>query len=197
MELTIKQSKLKFHFEYEIYEYYKLIYRAKINRMMIPYFRKIYLYDVNGNEICCLKQESWLKLILSMFPIVNFFKFSVCPYNFYKNSIKKGFLYQWDSFKGKIGGDTYEICEHTGNAISFYRNDEQVGSIDRKRFKEFDEDQYRVMYNGDLNKELVAIFTLLADAEWHTSENKTSSFSWEYTIKFGEKKQDKNWVPKD
>ena len=124
MELIVKQSKLKFNYEYKIYDHDKIIYTAKANRTIIPYLRRISIYDLNDIEVFSLKQESLLKIFLRMIPFLSFFQFSICPYNYYDNGFYKGFIREKFNGDGYIFGEieniNYEMWQHTATSFSFY-----------------------------------------------------------------------------
>ncbi|EYE87304.1 hypothetical protein Q428_14055 [Fervidicella metallireducens AeB] len=201
MELIIEQSKFKLNYEYKVYASSELIYIAKINRNIIPSLRKIYLYESNGKEVCCLKQENWLKFILQNIPFVNFLESSICDYVYYKNGIKEGYLREKTSGDsiviGKIKGQDYEMFGYEINNIPIYWNKKQTGVIKRKNIKELDGDQYKIIYNNSLPREVAVIFCLLSDVLWHTSDTRITSCSWEYSIPLAGEKVNKDWVPED
>ncbi|MFD3158368.1 hypothetical protein ACFIJ5_16205 [Haloimpatiens sp. FM7330] len=202
MELIVEQLKFKYNYEYRVYDMGIHIYTAKINRTIIPSLRKICLYETNGREICCLKQENWLKIILGMIPVINGFNFSICSYIYYKNGINEGYLSEKvtvlsEYVMGTIYGNNYEMWEHTGNNIGIYCNEKQVALIKRASFKEYDGNQYEILYNKNFEKEIVVIFCLLADVLWATSDTTSYTLSWEYTVQLTGKKMDKTWKPED
>jgi hypothetical protein len=201
MELIIEQEVLKANYEYKIYVDKELIYISKINRTIATTLRKIHLYDRDGNEICCLKQESWLKLILQNIPFVCLFSFAVCPYIFYRDGIRQGYLREafdgdWVVI-GEIDNDKYEIWDHTGNNMSIYCNEKQVGAITRDCFKLFDGDKYKILYNRNFDRELAIMCSLLADVLWNTSDDNIYGCSWEWGMQLDGKKINKNWKPED
>ncbi|WP_010076726.1 hypothetical protein [Clostridium cellulovorans] len=92
MELKIEQAKLKYNYQYKIIEDGNIVNTAEINRIVFWGFRKISLFDANGNQVISLRQEDKKKLILENIPIIAFFKFSRCPYIYYKDGEKQGYL---------------------------------------------------------------------------------------------------------
>lgn len=201
MELTIKQSKFRFNYQYKVYESSELLYTATINRTIIPFLRQANLYKLDGKKISCLKQESWIKFILGIAPIISFFSFTVCPYIYYENDIKQGYLEEKRNGSsyvfGKISGINFELYQHDSNYIAIYSNNVQVGLIKKSNLKEFDGDQYRVTYNKVIKREVVIILSLLADVLWYTSDTSINSFCYEWTKQLTEIKFDRNWTPED
>lgn len=201
MELIIKQSMLQANFQYKIYEKDNLIYTASVNRALLPSLRKIFVRDINGKEICSLKQEDILKLILKQLPFISFFKFSVCPFIYYENNERAGYIREnvnGDGYVyGYIGEEYYEIWEHSGTNISIIRDLKQVAAIKKSSMKVFDGDEYRVIFNKGCDKHLVVILCLLSDVLWFTSDNSSSSLSWEYNVQLTGRKIDRNWNPED
>lgn len=178
-----------------------MIFIAKSNRTFIPNLRKIYLFELNGKEVCCLKQESWIKLILQTIPLINLFKFSVCSYIYYNHGIKEGYLremYCGDGHVvGVINGKSYELIEHTGTYYGIYCNEKQVGYIKRNMLKELDEDKYKIIYSKSLETELAIIFCLLSDILWHTSDTNIYSINLEFSYQLTGRKYNKEWKPED
>lgn len=200
MELIIKQSQLKKNFQYKIYALDELIYTAQANRIIIPRFRNITLFNHKGEIVCSFKQNEWKKFILSKIPIISLFRFSICPFSYYKGGIEKGYTkgkVEGGYIFGAIDGISYEIWEETSEYTGIFREGKQVALITRSRFKQFDGDQYKLIYSKSLEMEIAAMLCLLVDTLWYTKDSQIYSTSWEYTIYYGGKKVDKDWVPED
>lgn len=201
MEMQINQAKFSFPFyNYKIYSDGNILYTAKKTQNRLPSFVKIYLYDTRGNELYCLKQRSIFRLMLSYIPIVNFF-INGCSYILYSQGTNKGFMQHEvlsDNVIGCLEGNNYELYQHTGDDISIFCNKVQVGFVTKNRLKFGEADKYKIEYSKHLiKKEILALLVLLADAEWPSDFSSSTNLSWEYTIKFGEKKRDLNWIPDD
>lgn len=201
MEFTIRQSNFKYNYEYKIYRLNQLIYNAKINRVIIPQFRKIKLYSIENQEILCIRQKDYLKFLLGHIPIFNLFSFSICPYEFYKDNVKIGYMKMKSNtnrcIEGKVYDKQYQIWEYNGEYVFIYCNDKQVGLIKRKVSKIGDGDEYKVLFNKELEQEIAINFCLLSDIIWHTSDTQIYSQKWEFSQKLKDENLNVEWVPED
>ncbi|QHI73456.1 hypothetical protein [Aminipila terrae] len=199
MEIIIKQSKLKYNYEYKIYSQSNLLLLGKANRTIFPSKRKIEISYPNGNIVCTLKQENDFKYILSCIPIINLLKICACPYILYFNNQNKGYFMQqgfWNrDIVGIIGNNKIAIKAHTGNYISIHFNNEQVALAKKNVYKKFDADEYLVNYNKDQRMEVISIIYILVDIIWYTSDDTLYSNSLEYKIVFNDD-FNKNWKAK-
>lgn len=204
MRLIIEQDKLRFNYKYNIYISGNLLYTATVNRTIVPKFRKITITDLNGQQVCILKQEDKIKFILSYVPIIGWFDYFSCPYNIYISGIKQGIIKEnrWgknidSSIECEIHNDKYYIHSHTGEEYSIFLNDKQEGLIAHDHWKIGDGDRYEVLYNSKLKPEFAAAICIFIDILWGTSDTSTTSISYQYTWIIGGRKKDKNWRPED
>lgn len=201
MELIINQSSLDLNFKYTVIEENKEICYGKANRIIIPNFRKIEVFNCQNKNLLSIKQESLLRIILKYLPIISFWNFSVCPYNFYCNGAMIGYMKEEyngsSSVKGKIFGEFYEIVENTGECVSIYRSDKQVGLIKRRKSKIGDGDKYELIFNNNFNKELAISICILADVLWHTSDKQIYSEKLEFSTKIKGRPFNLEWKPED
>lgn len=203
MELEIKQDWFNFkNYNYKIYQSDQLIYTATSNRLIIPILRSITVSDNIGGNIYTIKQKNFIKHILSLVPVINLLFITSCPYIIYKNNKDIGVITEYYYFKGGtvkavIEGIEYYLYCQTGNGVSIYCNDQQIGIIKRDVWKHGDADTYHVLFDSCLKPIIAALLSVMIDILWHTSDTKFSSISYEYTIQFGQKETDKNWHPKN
>lgn len=200
MELYIKQNKFNLlNYKYEISVEGKLIFIAKANRVLIPSFRKIFLYDCKGSDIYKLIQRNVLKLIIEYIPFFPYV-FGVCPYILFNGENKCGFIQKQpnkqEDASGIIENKNTVIYQCSGNKIAILSNGKQVGLIKRNPWKEGDGDKYVVLYDKNFNRELISIITIFSDIIFHTNDGQYTSSSWESTIRHGYE-QYENWVPED
>ncbi|ADL50425.1 hypothetical protein [Clostridium cellulovorans] len=198
MELRIEKVRLKDNYQYKIIEEDNLINTAEVNRIVYFDFRKISLFDTDGNEVISLRQEDKKKLILENTPIISIFRFSSCPYIYYKNGENQGYLRNnHGSVIGEILGKKFEIWSHSHKDISVYCDDVQVAAIKIKRLKKVYCDEYKVIYDKDFDKELAIMTCLFSDVVWNIPSNEFDGprDQWEKQI-FG-KKINSNWKPKE
>lgn len=202
MEMTVKQAAFNLaHYEYKCYIGDVLTFIGSVNRTIFPVFRKIRLFDPSKMELCSLKQENLFRFILSYVPVIGWLPGKDCPYTYYSNGMVGG-KFEYHIFKafysGIIDNKQYAVYEHVGNDFSIYCDDEQVGSIHRNAWKNWDADRYQVLFNKNINPQIIALLTLFTDIHSNTMDTSTNQISYEKTIYvFGSRKQDRTWVPKD
>lgn len=176
MELIIEKKQLKKYkigthkHEFKIYSDKELIYTAKRSRIrpIIEGMTKIYLYDKYENEICCIKQEGWLKRILSNIPIIASFLFAICPYIFYKDKVIQGYL-KWSKGKvntvnavGEINNNKYKIHDD-GRNIFIDCDGKQVAHITRGKFRPYQDGKYTLSLYEDFDKEIAIMCTIFIE----------------------------------
>lgn len=199
MELTIKQSRLKSDYSYEIYENGRLIYKALGNRVTPRRLGKVILFNNDGEEVYRVEQEDYLKLLLRLVPIINLFEFSYCPFICYNSKVNEGFMIETNGTGhayGKINNDRYEVIEISRVYAGMFCNDKQVGLIKRKISTGSNTNSYILLFNKQMTSELAIILCLLGSISWHNFDNSYSS-STEIIIKPKTEGFDKNWLPED
>ncbi|CEH33425.1 hypothetical protein [Romboutsia lituseburensis] len=179
MELVIEKKQLKKYkletrkHEFKIYSDEELIYTAKRSRMrpIIEGMTKIYLYDKYENKICFIKQEGWLQRILINIPIIGSFLFAMCPYIFYKDEVRQGYL-KWQGGKvntanavGEINNDKYKIHDD-GRNIFIDCNGKQVAHIIRDKFMPYEDGKYKLFLDEDFDKEIAIMCTIFIDIDF-------------------------------
>ncbi|WP_346938616.1 hypothetical protein [uncultured Clostridium sp.] len=199
MELRISQSSFNLNYEYTIFKQNEIIYYGKANRVLLPKFRKIQIFNYKNEHLLSVKQESFLRILLTHLPIISFFGFSVCPYVFYYGDSKIGYMEEEHNgssiVKGEIYGAFYELIEHTGKYIAIYSDKHQIGLIEREISKIGDGDKYKLIFNNSFNKEIAICFCLLADILWHTSDTEIYSEKWEFSTELKERPLNCKWKP--
>lgn len=204
MEMIVEQAVFNVkNYEYKFFVEDRIAFIGKANRTVIPTPRKIFLYDNAGNELYSLKQENLFRFVIANIPLIGFALGKDCPYNFNVKGIKHGaFVQKYFNFSGliigTIGVNTYSLHGHSGNTVSIFCGEKQVGLIQRNAVKTGDADKYKVLFSSSsIGRELVASLTILSDVVWHTTDRSTTLLSWEYSVQLGGRKQDKSWIPED
>lgn len=199
MELRISQSSFNFNYNYKIFNQNEIMYYGKANRVILPKFRNIQIFNYKNEHLLSVKQENFFKMLLSHLPIISFFSFSVCPYILYYKDSKIGYMEEKCNrssiVRGEIYGVAYELIQHTGKYVAIYSEKQQIGLIEREISKIGDGDQYRIRFNNGFNEEIAICFCLLADILWYTSDTEIYGEKYEYSIGFKERELNCNWKP--
>lgn len=203
MEIRVEQEYFNLtKYTYKIFDSTDLVLTAKANRTIVPWLRTITINNFEGKQLYKLKQQNVLWLLLEHTPIVSYLVKSSCPYIFYEGDKKKGqfqelYYFNGGTVKANIGDKEYCLYALTGNYVSIFLGNEQVGLISREEWKHGDSDKYKVLFNSNIKMPLATVFTILSDILWFTSDTHFSSVSWEYNIQLGNPKGDRDWQPEE
>jgi hypothetical protein len=195
MIIDITQKELSLHYEYEIFKDGELRFRARAKRTVWPFFRKISIENISGEEIASLSQQSLLfKITEKILPFG-------CPYVVTERGRDLGWIREWfktgqPHAKALLHNDEFMIYGHSGNRYSVYRGPAQIGLIQRKAEKNWDGDRYHAEFDHDTDPLLNAIHVLFTDITWHTEDTALQAKSYETNITFSGVKEDTGWKPK-
>jgi len=159
MELTVKQKKLTFFIdEYDIFESDDLIYKAKSIFFSIP--KKVKVYDKNDVEKITLIKA--LTIIHPEFDII---------FSGGTHLSLEGKSWIYDYFKLRVPEGTFEIHHQRGLKLAIFLNHEQVAMISKNRVSFFGGDEYNIIANSDISKELLIGICLAWDLNDFDGEN--------------------------
>ena len=181
MELLVKQKKLTFFIdEYEIYESGDLVYKAKSVFFSVP--KKVKVYDKNDIEKITLIKA--LTLIHPEFDII---------FSGGTNLSLEGKSWLYDYFTLRVPEGTFEIHHQKGLKLVIFLNNEQVAVISKNRIAFFGGDEYKIVANSDISKELLTGICLAWDLNDFDDKNSV-------TINLGnigpvKKKAELDWQP--
>lgn len=182
MELNIKQKKLTFFIdEYAIYESDDLIYQAKSVFFSIP--KKVKVYDKSDIERITLTKA--LTFIHPEFDII---------FSGGTHLSLEGKSWMYDYLILRVPEGTFEIHHQKGLTLAIFLNDEQVAEITKNRVAYLGGDEYKIVANSDMSKELLIGICLAWDLNDFDNENSV-------TINLGnigpvKKKSEPDWQPK-
>jgi uncharacterized protein YxjI len=143
MELIVKQKKMTFLVdEYEVFESERLIYKAKSVFFSFP--KKVKVYDTNDVEKITL-----IKAITLIHP-----EFDIIFLGGTHLSLEgKSWIY--DYFTLRVPEGTFEVHHQKGLHLALFLNNEQVASISKNSVAFFGGDEFKILANSDINKELL------------------------------------------
>jgi uncharacterized protein YxjI len=181
MELIVKQSKLTFFGDqFEIFEANQIIYSAESVLFSFP--KKILVYDTeNVEKITLIKSLTWIhpefKIIFSGGADLSL----------------EGKSWFYDYFVMRVPEGTFEIHHQKRLRLSIFFNNEQVAEISKNTVAIFGGDEFKIVSNSDINKELLIGICLAWDLNDFDDKNTV-------TIDLGnigpvKKEASPNWVP--
>jgi hypothetical protein len=201
MDISIKKELLTSDYKYTIYSGLQVIYTATANRTVVPYLRKVFIFNSEGQEQCSVRQENLLRFILQKLFGTIIFKRNLCPYKVYEDGKNKGFMKERSNqgacILGQINGDNYELYLHSGNSISIWCNGKQVGLVEKTPEVKFENDIYTVRFSKSLETLYATMFCLLSDLLWFNIDLSFDVYKIEYTHKFYDNNFDQQWVPEE
>lgn len=151
MELKIKQKKLTFFVDqYEVFFKKDLIFTAKSVLFSFP--KKVKVFNRNNVEkITLIKALTWIHP-----------KFDIIFSGGVHLSLEgKSWIY--DYFILRVPEGTFEVHHQRGLKLAIFLNKEQVAEISKNTVSYFGGDQYRILANSDINKELLVGICLAWD----------------------------------
>lgn len=155
MELIVKQKKFTFFVDkYDIFESGGLLFNAKSVLFSIP--KKVKVYDVSGNEKITLTKA--LTLIHPEFDI-NFTGGA--------NLTLEGKSWLYDYFLLRVPEGTFEVHHQKGLRLAIFLNNEQVAEITKNSIAYFGGDEYKILANIDISKDLLVGICLAWDLNSH------------------------------
>ena len=159
MELNIKQRKLTFFVDkYEIFEKDEIIYTAKSVLFSFP--KKIRVFNQDSIEKITLIKA--ITLIHPEFDII--FSGGV-------HLSLKGQSWIYDYFNLRVPEGTIEVHHQKGLKLAIFLNNEQVAEISKKSIAFFGGDEFRIIANSDINRELLIGICLAWDLNDFTDKN--------------------------
>jgi uncharacterized protein YxjI len=181
MELTIKQKKLTFFVDkYEIFDADDMIFTAKSVLFSFP--KKVKVFNKENIEKITLIKA--LTLIHPEFDIIFSGGAHLCL---------EGKSWIYDYFILRVPEGTFEVHHQKGLKLSIFLNNEQVAEISKNTVAFFGGDEYRILANSDINKELLIGICLAWDLNDFDDKNTVM-------IDLGnigpvKKKSESNWKP--
>ncbi len=183
-------------------------YYGYANRRIALESRQITLHDENNDEVFKIMEKSKLTLLIDKIPILNWFDSIVfeinrknekigeinVPKNFIQNKYflnVNNVMFSCYYHRGGMKGDTYSI----------FKNDVQIGRINRDKKVNWNAHSYYGEFDYDTDQQLNAIFIILIDVLWHTKDINNSMYqtsyeaNWGLDMKYG-RKPNLNWEPK-
>jgi len=147
------------------------MYRVEATKGTFASLCKIIVYDKYGNELYNVAQQNFNKIILRLIPFMSFFKFSVCPFEVYKEDIQVGSIREKSNGGCNIIADindiNYEIIEQTEKYVHIFKKNEQVGLIERINSSINNAYDYIILFNKNIPSEIVTIFSIIVDLTWN------------------------------
>jgi len=206
MEITMIQKPLKWDLTYN-FPYMKNTYTAKANRVILPVRRKITLY--REKEIVASGTETnFIYVLLKFVPFIKSFipsKFRIQLCNANVGQLIDKFDIVQDSWEAIVHQEYYKIYQHThgfeGNYYSIFKNDEQVGSVHKSSYTEWEAHTYKGKFDDDTDEILNMLFMVYIDVLWNTVDfnneiySNTREAQWGLDRTLG-KKMDKEWSPR-
>ncbi len=227
MELLIKRKNKLFRYDYEINDGKEWVASANYTYNML--FRKITLTNNITKDVYEFKERSphliIAKLIFTCACLISIFKgdkfsfltmvfmaislivlFIMNPFlKFYHNSCYFGHSYIMGSytkgFKFMLNNTIYSVNSHGDFKASILEKDRQVGLIIRNSVVAKEQNQYKVLYDKNMQDEisLVLLLSLFVDITYYPLDIKKFAFiKKEYNkVLFDKHKDRTTWKPED
>ncbi|WP_346917586.1 hypothetical protein [Clostridium sp.] len=171
MKLITQNTCDRPNYKYSIYTETQLMYRVEATKGTFASLCKIIVYDKHGNELYNVAQQNFNKIILRLIPFMSFLKFSVCPFEVYKDDIHVGSIREKSNGGCNIIADindiNYEIIEQTEKYVHIFKENEQVGLIERINSSINNAYDYIILFNKNIPSEIVTIFSIIVDLTWN------------------------------
>ncbi|WP_346848686.1 hypothetical protein [uncultured Clostridium sp.] len=209
MKLITQNTCDRPNYKYSIYTETQLIYRVEATKGTFASLCKIIVYDKYGIELYNVAQKNFNKIILRLIPFMSFFKFSVCPFEVYKDDICVGSIHEKSNggcnIIADINGINYEIIEQTEKYVHIFKENEQVGLIERINSSINNAYDYIILLNKNIPSEIVTIFSIIVDLTWNYGCRRNDiNFYNGIKTNYHEKRWNlqgknlnKNWTPKE
>lgn len=195
MRLLVKHTKVRKSYEYKVYRDGEMLYKVYAQIPNILKLNRVLIYDINGREVLNVRQESYKKLILGCIPFICMLKFSVCPFNCYRDGGNVGYVREEANIIGEVDNKSFEIIEQNQKYVHIFSRGKQIGLIKRYIPYDNDGDEYIVLFNSDLKSEIATLFCIMSNISFYDRYHQSFDPSTEIVINLTRRKFNEDWEP--